>query len=557
MTASIASALIAVILFVILLWNRKLQQEVEARTRQYGESEERLRQIFENSPDAVFVINRSGHIISANSRACASVKMNKRELLEKRVHDIAPETFRSEIDANMKDWFSGELKQCEGASRASDGSINPIEMTGCLQDIDGEEVLLMHVRDITLRKEGEEKIYAARQIAEDAKEMAERAREIAENSSQAKSEFLANMSHEIRTPLNGIVGMAQLIADTELNDEQKNCVETILQSTAGLLQIINHVLDISKIEAGQMDIRESAINLREMCSSLHDLFHPQSDQKGVTLECTCQDNVPLYMTGDEGLIDQVLVNLIGNALKFTHKGSVTLNIECHQKSAAGTELYFQVIDTGIGIPKEKQTAIFGKFTQADSSAKRLYGGTGLGLTICKQLIELMGGKIGLISSIGKGSTFFFNLTLPQASHPANLKPEADNQENLLVRQGLKVMLVEDNKVNQKVAMAILCKAGCEVDVAENGQDAIQKIQVKPFDIVLMDCQMPVMDGFEATARIRAMKEPLCNIPIIAITAHAMMDDKQKCLAGGMDDYISKPVNRQALIDIINKYSGEE
>jgi PAS domain S-box-containing protein len=554
LAASIAAGLVAIVIALILLWNRKLTRVVAEKTKQYMESEERLRQIFENSPDAVFVVDREGHVISANASACASVKMAKQKLLTKRVHDLVPLSLRGEVDDNMRQWFSGELKQCEGASMAADGSVSPIEMTGSLQKIGGRQVLQLHVRDITLRKEAEEKIHAAKAMAEDAKAMAEQARATAEDANLAKSEFLANMSHEIRTPLNGIVGMAQLIADTPLSSEQNNCVETILQSTTGLLKIINHVLDISKIEAGQMDVRESTIDLRQMSETLFYMFQPLAQQSGVTLKCECQDNVPLYVTGDEGLIEQIIVNLLGNALKFTHQGNVTLNIECRSKNTQGAELYFQVIDTGIGIDQEKQKGIFSKFTQADGSTKRLYGGTGLGLAISKQLVELLGGKIGLISSPGQGSTFYFNLTLAQATHAA-LAKDPESARIKMVKPGTLVLLVEDNLVNQKVATAILRNAGCRVDTAENGKDAIQQVRKKEYDMVLMDCQMPIMDGFEATRIIRSMRGSISSIPIIAITAHAMKDDKQKCIDGGMDDYISKPVNRQALIDIINKHVG--
>ncbi len=548
-----ASVLLALMIALIFLWNRKLKRKVDERTRQYRESEDRLRQIFENSPDAVFVLDAEGHIISANDRACASVKMNKQQLLSKRVHDLAPKEFRSEVDENMRLWFSGNLKQKEGFLQDSTGKNCPIEMTGALQKMDGRDVLQLHARDITLRKEAEEKLRAAKTLAEEARMMAEEAREMAENSSQAKSEFLANMSHEIRTPLNGIVGMAQLMCDTPLNGEQNTCLDTILQSTNGLLNIINHVLDISKIEAGQMDVLDTTMDLRDMCHSLYYMFQPQAERSGIKLRCECQDNVPLYVIGDEGLIEQVLMNLLGNAMKFTHSGSVTLNIECRQKSVRGAEIYFQVIDTGIGISKEKQPAVFDKFMQADSSAKRLYGGTGLGLAICKQLIELMGGKIGLISSFGQGSTFFFNLTMKQASHPAAIKG-VESKPKTVKNPGTKVLLVEDNVINQKVATAILRKAGCQVDTADNGQDAIQRVRAEKYDAVLMDCQMPVMDGFEATSIIRRMDKPLCDIPIIAITAHAMKDDKQKCIDGGMNDYISKPVSRQALVDLISKHT---
>ncbi len=553
---SVSAASVAVLISLILLWNRKLQRTVAERTRQYAESEERLRQLFENSPDAVFVLDRQGRVLSANARACSLVKMGKHELLAKTVYDLAPKVFADEVADNMAQWFRGELRQCEGAAMATDGSICPIEMTGRLQRMDGQEVLQLHVRDITLRKEAEEKIHAARQMAEEAKEMAEQARKIAENASQAKSEFLANMSHEIRTPLNGIVGMSQLLVDTGLDEDQKECIDTIQQSSSGLLRIINHVLDISKIEAGQMDVREAVFDPRSLCESLVQQFEPQARQAGIEFICTCQENVPHYLVGDEGLIGQVLVNLLGNALKFTHRGSVALNVECHKKSREGAELYFQVIDTGIGIPPEKQALVFEKFSQADGSTKRLYGGTGLGLAICKQLVELMGGHIGLISSVGQGSTFYFNLLLAQASRPVEpLLPAEGEVARTVHRHGVRVLLAEDNRVNQNVAIAILQKAGCTVDAVDNGQDAIQQIRRAEYDIVLMDCQMPVMDGYEATARIRAMREPVRSIPIIAITAHAMKDDRQRCIDAGMNDYIAKPVGRQALIDLINKHTA--
>jgi len=548
------SAAAGSILLLSLIWNRRLQRSVEKHTRLYAESEKRLREIFENSPDAIFVIDRSGHIITANTQASVLVKVKKQDLLSKTIYDLAPERFHNEVQSNLDLWFSGELEQCEGFSKASDGTELPIEMTGSLHDIDERKTLQLHIRDISMRKEAEEQMLTAKWMAEEAKELSDNAREMAEKASQAKSEFLANMSHEIRTPLNGIVGMVQLLADTPLNSEQQNCIDTIMQSSTGLLKIISHVLDISKIEAGQMDIRESVIDLRAMCDNLYYLFEPAANQNGIRLSCECQENVPSYVLGDEGLLEQVLVNLLGNAVKFTHKGSVSLNIECHSKNAKGAELYFQVIDTGIGIEKEKQATIFDKFTQADSSNKRLYGGTGLGLAICKQLIELMGGTIGLISSRGKGSTFYFNLILPQANHPAAIKtPEADKAKTIS-NPNVRVLLVEDNKVNQQVAIAILKKAGCTVDAVDNGQDAIQQIRKATYHVVLMDCQMPIMDGFEATARIRAMDEPLRNLPIIAITAHALKEDQEKCIESGMNDYVSKPVSRQILIDMINKYT---
>ena len=547
--ATIACIIAVAIILLILIWNRKLQQKVAARTRQFSESEERLRQFFENSPDAVFLFDKQGQVIAANACACDELKMTKNELLCKTAYDLTPPEFHEEVARNMRKWFSGEMRQCEGISLAANGSAHPIEMTGNLQEINGEIVLQLHARDITLRKEAEEKIIEARHLAEKAKEMAEHA-------SQAKSEFLANMSHEIRTPLNGMVGMAQLLCDTPLSAEQKNCTDTIQQSSAGLLKIIDHVLDISKIEAGHMDISEASFDLRETCSNLHARFRQPAEQNNITLTAKFDESIPERLVGDEGLIEQIMINLVGNALKFTHDGSVEIRIDRHSNTAYGTKLHFSVIDSGIGIPADKQTAIFEKFTQADKSTKRMYGGTGLGLAICKQLVELMGGDIGLTSTPDQGSTFFFSLTLRETHDQVAPKPTEERTIKMVARKDAKILLVEDNKVNQKVAMAILRKAGCSVDAVDNGAEALKQVVEKTYDIVLMDCQMPIMDGFEATARIRAMEPPHCGIPIIAITAHAMKEDEQRCLDGGMDGYLSKPISRQALIGLINKYTTD-
>jgi len=539
-TATVSLVSVLSIILLILLWNRNLHKKVAEHTRQYAESEERLRQFFENSPDPVFVMNRDAQIIAVNTCACEFVKMEKAELLTKTAYDLAPEAFHREVDENMRKWFSGELKQCEGFCLTAEGTTIPIDMTGTLQPIGGETVLQLHVRNTTLHKEAEEKLLNARELAEKA--------------SQTKSEFLANMSHEIRTPLNGIVGMAQLMIDTGLDKEQNEFVETILQSSNGLSKIINHVLDISKIEAGQMDIREAATDLRELSNTLYHMFLPRAEQAGVSLKCECKGNIPPSVITDEGLLEQVLTNLLGNALKFTHEGSVILVIECLKKTDQNAELHFEVSDTGIGISPNKQATIFEKFTQADGTSKRQYGGTGLGLAISSQLVELMGGKIELNSVPDEGSTFSFKLTLKQNNGPAK-QIDAPPLATQVLRENAQILLVEDNKVNQKVAIAMLRKAGCEVDAVENGRAAVEQVQKKSYDVVLMDCQMPIMDGFEATALIRKMEAPYCQIPIIAITAHAMKDDETKCIEGGMNDYLPKPISKQMLINLINKYTS--
>ncbi|MEN8254137.1 MAG: response regulator, partial [Verrucomicrobiota bacterium] len=339
------------------------------------------------------------------------------------------------------------------------------------------------------------------------------------------------------------------------NIEQHNCINTILQSSAMLLDIINHVLDLSKIEAKQVAVRESAMDLRPMCGKLHDMFRQQTEQSGISLTCECHEKVPSLLLGDANLIEQVLVNLMSNAIKFTRHGSVSLNIECRRKNDVEAELYFQVIDTGIGIEKDKQSFIFEEYAQIEDPGNRKIRGTGLGLTISKQLVELMGGDIRLISSKNKGATFFFGLTLQLASASEVSKKETVAKAKTVTKPNIRVLLAEDNKLNRKVTIAILRKAGCRVDAVENGKKAIMQVREEHYDAVLMDCQMPVLDGFEATTKIRAMDEPMCNIPIIAITAHAMEKDQEKCMESGMDDYLSKPICHKKLIDLINKHTG--
>ncbi|MEE9369502.1 MAG: response regulator [Pontiella sp.] len=548
--ASIALASILAVLVPVLYWNRKLRLKAGQQSRLYAGSKKRILQIFENSPDAIFIVEENGKIVEANTCACNTVKLSKNELLTKSIGDISPKAINSEVDSNLKQLFSGEMVQCESALMDLNHTVIPVEMLGRVQEVDQRKILQLHVRDISLRKKAEDKIHAARQMAEESSQMANQALKLAMRSSQSKSEFLAGMSRDLRMPLNDIIGMGQLLSDSQSKSEQGHCINIIQQSSVSLLKIINNVLDIAKIESGQMNIHPESFDIRKLCESLQQRFQQQADCSGINLSCQCLDGVPPYLVGDEGLIEQVLVVLLTNALKFTPFGTVTLNVECLSKSASGAGIYFQVIDTGIGVSDEKQATIFTTFIQTEDSAKYRYSEAGLGLAICKRQVELMGGLMGLSSSEGEGSTFYFNLSLPQAE-----KPLSDNaQEIVVLRKGIRVLLAEDNPVNQTVASALLVKAGCLVDAVGNGRDAVLQIRKKEYDVVLMDCEMPVMDGFETTKKIRSMREPLCRIPIIALTANAMKDDHKKCIDGGMNDYISKPINREKLIKLINHHA---
>ncbi|WP_459948857.1 hybrid sensor histidine kinase/response regulator [Denitratisoma sp. agr-D3] len=372
------------------------------------------------------------------------------------------------------------------------------------------------------------------------------ARLSAETASRAKSEFLANMSHEIRTPMNGVMGMAQLLKHTTLDKEQQEYVDIISESANSLLTILNDILDLSKIEAGRLDIEQVDMDLTEIMQQTVDLMLPRAKEKSLSLESRLAPDMPRWVTGDPVRIRQVLLNLVGNAIKFTHDGSVTIIAGLHQEADAAPMLFFEVKDTGIGIPADKLPGLFSPFTQADSSVTRRYGGTGLGLSISRRLVELMGGMVGVESRPGVGSVFWFRIPCkpaePKAKHEEVVKSAPEKGQG-------NILMVEDVRTNQMIAKAMLTKHGHHVDVVENGEQALFKLARHNYDLVLMDCQMPVMDGYEATRRIRANYPVVLDpqIPIIAMTASVMAEDQQRCKDAGMDGFISKPVDEAELI----------
>jgi signal transduction histidine kinase/ActR/RegA family two-component response regulator len=368
---------------------------------------------------------------------------------------------------------------------------------------------------------------------------------------QAKSEFLAKMSHEIRTPLNGVIAAADLMAATQLNDEQHELLDTLRLSAKTLLGIINDILDFSKIEAGRMVLETLPFTPTVLVEEVVSIMAPAAHSKGLTVRTELSSSLPHSVAGDPLRLRQILLNFVGNAIKFTACGEVVIRAMRLKKGKAQSAwLRFEVQDTGVGIPPEKQAGIFDAFTQADSSVTRQYGGTGLGLAICKRLVELMGGQIGVYSQPGQGSCFWFEVPLPVIQENAPEETTAQPSGSALNSHeldGVRVLLVEDNPVNQKVAIRMLQKLGCVVELAENGQQALEKLERASYDIVLMDMQMPVMDGLTATRLLRQREQQTGHHQVvIALTANAMQTDRELCLEAGMDDYLSKPLTLDAL-----------
>jgi len=505
-------------------------------------NERYLRSILNTTRDGFWIVDAQGRIIDVNDAYCAMSGFSREELLSMRISDQDPFEDPAVTAERIARIARNGSELFERRHRRKDGGVFDVEISASWLDIDGGQSVCF-CRDITERKRMENDLRSATARAEAA--------------NVAKSEFLANMSHEIRTPMSGVLGMTELLLDTRLDDEQRNFLETIRISAASLLGILNDILDISRIEAGRLELETLDFDLSALLENLCLPLRESARRKNIAFDCSIAPGVPLLLRGDPGRVQQVLTNLAGNAVKFTDKGEVRVHVSLAEECGEGAVfLRFSVRDTGIGIPPAKTGMIFKKFMQADASSTRRYGGAGLGLTISKELVQMMGGVMEVTSEEGKGSEFSFTILLDQ--QPKSSRKEATHRSVPLPAlrveaEKTRILLVEDTPLNRLVVRGMLEKLGFVTDEAADGEQALAALERQSYDLVLMDCQMPNMDGYEATRRIRGLPGDVRNTPVLAMTAHAMLGDREKCLAAGMHDYISKPFTRSALIGVLNKW----
>jgi len=522
-------------------------------------SRQMLQTVLDAIPQRVFWKDRNSIYLGCNRALATDTGLkNPSEIIGKSDFDLAwsgvADLYRAD-DKRVMEQGSAMLHFEERQSR-SDGSMWWLRTSKLpLRDREGKVTgIIGTYEDITERKRGEQALREAMEAAEAA--------------NRAKSQFLANMSHEIRTPMNGVIGVAGLLLDTALTAEQRQYAELVRISGEALMKVINDILDFSKIEARKLTLEVVDFDMSTVLKDAAAVLKIKASEKKLKLTCEIRPGTPRLLRGDPGRLRQILINLVGNAVKFTHQGEVSISAGLEGEDDGTATLRFAVSDTGIGFPQQQAVALFEPFVQADGSSTRRYGGTGLGLAISKQLVELMGGRIGAESQEGKGSTFWFTAVLNKqtAKQPdaqtgvigrviTTAQPGDQRAAVPRTTRGARILLAEDNRVNQAVAQAMLIKLGYQADLVVNGVEALHALSSADYDLVLMDCGMPQMDGYEATRLIRDREVGTRNslIPIIAITADAMTGDRDKCLDAGMSDYIAKPVELRKLAEILEKW----
>ncbi len=542
------------------------------------ESEALFRQVWERSNDGMRLTDAEGVMVMVNDAFCRLVGKARRELAGKPLTEIYAEPAREHILATHRQRVAERsvAARLEREQAMWDGRKVWFEMSNSMLEIPGKPPLVLGIlRDATRRKRNEEELEAARLEAErmnhelrTANQSLEQATQLsremaarAESASAAKSEFLANMSHEIRTPLNAVLAFAEQLEEAELAPEQREYLLLLRSSAERLHDLLNDVLDYSKIEAGRLKLSEQPFDLREQLDKTLEPLAADGARKGLRVSLDVAPEVPREVSGDARRLHQVLVNLIANAIKFTERGEIKVRASSAPSGNGSRVVRFSIRDTGIGIPADKQAVIFEPFCQVDGSSTRNYGGTGLGLSISSRLVEMMGGKLSVVSEPGLGSTFTFE-TRFRTPNDGKLGEQGGAEAAVEGSKppggrSLRILLAEDNAINQKVACRWLEKEGHRVEVCGNGNEVLGALEAGSFDLVLMDVQMPDMDGLEATEEIRRREGSNGrHMPIIAVTAHAMRGDRERCLAAGMDDYLSKPVQGAQLLEAIERVISE-
>jgi PAS domain S-box-containing protein len=485
------------------------------------------RRVFENAHDPILIFRPENEVVlNVNRRACEVYGFPPEEFIGMSLEEISENVprGRKQVAETLE---RGVFYNFESTQFRKDGSPMFLEINASAIEYEGQQAILSINRDVTERRRAEDLRLA---------------KEAAERADQAKGQFLANMSHEIRTPMAGILGLVDLLLKTYLSTQQRNYTRLIQSSATSLLRLIDDILDFSKIEAGRVVIERLRFPLKSTLHEIVELLRFSANERGNELGLTIGEEVPDWAWGDPGRLRQVVINLLGNAVKFTEGG--TVGVEARR--LADGRLKILVHDTGTGIPVEAQERLFGLFSQADSSTSRRFGGTGLGLAISRRIVEQMGGKIGVTSEPGKGSTFWFVLALDPASPPDASDPDARRDLGRRPGKRRRVLVAEDNVINQLVIVQQLSVLGYAVQAVNNGREALEELEKAPFDLVLMDCQMPELDGYEATRLIREGPEEMRRVPIVALTAHAMKEDLDRCLDVGMNDTITKPFTEEAL-----------
>jgi PAS domain S-box-containing protein len=533
-----------------LICDISVQKDAEERLRK---SEEMFRLLVSGVEDyAIVMLNPAGEIVSWNEGLKRIKGYGAEEILGKhfscfyQAEDIAAGKPQTELEIASK---KGRVEVEGWRVRKDQSRFRAHVVISALHDQAGVLVGFGKVtRDISQQEAAEESLKQARDQAQEA--------------SRLKSQFLANMSHEIRTPMNGILGITDILIRSELTDKQRQILKTLRDVGASMLAVINDILDFSKVEAGKLSLQSEAFSLAELMDGIREMFAVEASKSENEFFVSISEATPRIVIGDSGRLRQVLINLIGNAIKFTRKGNVTLTVNVNVLSDDDVLADFRVIDNGIGISNEQIACLFEPFVQGDGATTRKYGGTGLGLSISKSLVELMQGQIGAESELGKGSTFWFRIPLKRATlSPETISKGAGIADGLeydpvpswQFRSDSAILIVEDNPVNKSVILMELSEFGLAATAVSNGKEAVAAVLSQHFDLILMDCQMPEMDGWQATNQIRALETNGKRVPIIALTAQALEGDRDKCLAAGMDDYLSKPIDFAKLERVLKRW----